>query len=146
MQKLLVAIDFSDASQRVFDGAVSAARAYGIGVVLLHVASPEPAFVGYEVGPDCERDARAGHLREEHRQLQAMAEGCRTQGVDAKALLVAGHNVDKIVEEAEQHDAAMIVLGSHGHGAVYNLIVGSVTGGVLKKTTRPVLVIPCRKD
>ncbi|MFN3168987.1 MAG: universal stress protein [Phycisphaeraceae bacterium] len=146
MKKLLAAIDFSDASQRVLDAAVAEAEARGAGLVLVHAASPEPAFIGYEVGPACERDARADHLREEHRKLQAMAEACRAKGVEAKALLVAGHSAEKIIEEADAHDAAMIVLGSHGHGAVYSLIVGSVTSGVLKRSKRPVLVIPCGSD
>jgi nucleotide-binding universal stress UspA family protein len=34
------------------------------------------------------------------------------------------------------------VMGSHGHGSVYNLLVGSVTEGVLKAGERPVLLVP----
>jgi nucleotide-binding universal stress UspA family protein len=34
------------------------------------------------------------------------------------------------------------VMGSHGHGSVYNLLVGSVTEGVLKAARRPVLLVP----
>jgi len=37
------------------------------------------------------------------------------------------------------------VMGSHGHGAVYNLLVGSVTAGVLKSAKCPVLVVPSKK-
>jgi nucleotide-binding universal stress UspA family protein len=33
-------------------------------------------------------------------------------------------------------------MGTHGHGAMYNLLVGSVTEGVLKQSTRPVLLVP----
>jgi len=34
------------------------------------------------------------------------------------------------------------VMGTHGHGAMYNLLVGGVTKGVLKRSTRPVLLVP----
>lgn len=145
MSRILAAIDFSDVSQRVLEAAVLTAKTRGVGLVLLHAAAPTPAFVGYEVGPECERDAIADHLRAEHRQLQEMAAWCTGQGVATTALLVAGNSAEKIVQEAEQLDAQMIVMGTHGHGAVYHLIVGSVTEGVLKKTTCPVLVIPDRK-
>ncbi len=145
MATLLAAIDFSDVSERVLDEAVSAAKAYGCELVLMHVAAPGPEFVGYEVGPEVQRAARAEHLRAEHRWLQEMADRCGGRGVKTRALLVSGSTADKLVEEAGQLGASMVVLGSHGHGAVYNLLVGSVAGGVLKKSACPVLVVPARK-
>jgi len=36
----------------------------------------------------------------------------------------------------------MIVMGSHGHGALYELLVGSITQGVLKAAKCPVVVVP----
>ena len=58
------------------------------------------------------------------------------------------HNmvVDKILQEAKKLDASLIVMGSHGHGALYHLLVGSVTEGVLKGTACPVLVVPARQE
>ena len=35
----------------------------------------------------------------------------------------------------------MIVVGSHGHGALYHLLLGSVSEGIIRKTTCPVLVV-----
>ena len=37
-------------------------------------------------------------------------------------------------------------MGSHGHGAIYELLVGSVTEGVLRKARCPVLVVPSERD
>lgn len=144
MSRILVAVDFSQACSRVLDAAIDAAKAYGCGLVVMHVAAPGPEFVGFEVGPESERQFRAEELREEHRQLQAMAERCASAGLQTSALLVAGVTVDKLIEEADRFDARMIVVGSHGHGAVYHLLVGSVAEGLLKHATRPVLVVPCR--
>jgi nucleotide-binding universal stress UspA family protein len=50
--------------------------------------------------------------------------------------------VDKILSEAEQHQASLIVMGSHGHGAFYELLVGSVTHGVMKGAHCPIVVVP----
>jgi len=146
MKKILAAIDFSDVSDRVLDTAVASAKAHGAGLVLVHVAAPEPEFIGYEVGPVSERAARAEHLREEHRQLQAMAKRCQAAGVDATALLVPGYPAQQIIQESAEHEASMIVIGSHGHGAVYRLLVGSVSEGVIRHAPCPVLLVPAQGE
>jgi hypothetical protein len=38
----------------------------------------------------------------------------------------------------------MIVMGSHGHGALFNLLMGTVCNGVLRKARCPVVVVPAR--
>lgn len=53
-----------------------------------------------------------------------------------------GAVVEEILRAAEEISADLIVMGSHGHGSVYNLLVGSVTEGVLKSGERPLLLIP----
>ena len=50
--------------------------------------------------------------------------------------------VEAIVEEAQRLKADMIIVGSHHHGTFYNLIIGSMTSGVLKRAGCPVLVVP----
>jgi nucleotide-binding universal stress UspA family protein len=64
------------------------------------------------------------------------------QGLDVDAVLVRGMAVQSILEEARVRDVELIVLGSHGHGAFYRAIVGSVGEGVLRGSTRPVLIVP----
>jgi nucleotide-binding universal stress UspA family protein len=53
--------------------------------------------------------------------------------------------VDAILTEAKDVGADMIVVGSHGRGAMYQLLVGSVSEGVLHRSRLPVLVIPTHK-
>jgi len=50
-----------------------------------------------------------------------------------------------ILEVSRKQKADMIVMGSHGHGALHHLLTGSVTEGVLKAATCPVLVVPSKK-
>jgi len=146
MKTLLTAIDFSDVTDAVLDQTRVIATAFEAKVFLVHVAPPEPSFVTYEPGPPSERAFRAKELREEHRQLQALAEKLAADGgPSAEPLMVSGGAVAKILEEAERLAANMIVLGSHGHGALYELLVGSVADGVMRKAKCPVLVVPARK-
>ena len=143
---LLVALDFSDASRTLIDHARSLAKAYPGTIWLLHVAEPEPDFVGYRIGPQPVRDGVARRFHEEHRQLQQWAEELRSSGLDCTALLVQGPSASTIVSEAIRLGAGLIVIGSHGTGTVRRLLVGSTSEGVLREATVPVLVVPTRRQ
>jgi nucleotide-binding universal stress UspA family protein len=144
MKNILVPVDFSDVTERVIEEAGSLCEALAAKLWLVHVAAPDPDFVGYDGGPQSVRDSVAQHLRDEHRDLQQKADALRASGLDAVALLVQGPTVDTILVEAKRLDADMIVMGSHGHGALYRALLGSVSEGVLHKTTCPLTIVPGR--
>lgn len=144
MKTILVPVDFSDVTAKVAAAAGRLAQAFKSRVILFHCVQPEPAFVGFEVGPDVVRQAVARDFKEEHQKLVTLGESMQNVEFEVTALQFQGPTVDKILEEAARVHADLIVMGSHGHGALYNLIVGSVTGGVLKKAPCPVLVVPSR--
>lgn len=143
--KILVAIDLSDASEKVVGAAKYLAKATDGDIRVLHVAEAEPDFVGYDAGPEVVRDQVAKEFRDEHRGVQALAESLRKAGVSAKALLIKGPIIDTVLAEAKRFDADLLVVGSHGFGALYDLLVGSSSRGILKRTEIPVLVVPVRE-
>lgn len=143
---LLVAVDLSESSRTVIDHARSLAPAYPGTIWLLHVAPPEPDFVGYRVGPQSVRDGLAQHIHAEHRQLQHWAEDLRFSGLDCNALLVQGPFASTILSEASRLAVRAIVIGSHGQGTVHRLFVGSTSEGVLRGATVPVIVVPTRRQ
>ena len=55
-------------------------------------------------------------------------------------MLLTGDTVDEIVAYADSHDVDLIVVGSRGHGAIANALLGSVSQGVLRESRRSVLV------
>lgn len=142
MDKIVAAIDFSPASAAVVAQAAALARLGSATVVLVHAAAPDPEFVGYDVGPQYRRDARADTLRRERQALKDHAENLREEGIDAMALLVEGLTVETILSVAEDQNADLIVVGSHGLGAVARAFLGSVSSGVVHRSKIPVLVVP----
>jgi nucleotide-binding universal stress UspA family protein len=146
MKTILAPVDFSDASAGAVD--VAAALAVGLGgkLWLLHVAAPDPDFVGYAAGPTEVREAIADALREEHRELEALAARAVETGAEVEPLMIQGPTVEAIVHKANDLDADVIVLGSHGRRALMRALLGSVSEGVLRSAGRPVLIVPARKD
>lgn len=53
----------------------------------------------------------------------------------------SGHPADVIIAQAEKGDYDLIVMGSHGHSALGNLMLGSVATKVLAHTKVPVLLV-----
>jgi len=144
-RKILVPVDFSDITDKVLDEARALAKRFGAKTWLVHVAAPEPDFIGYEVGPAYIRDSIARDLREQHQRLQAFQDTFTAEGLEATSMLVPGIPVRKIVSEAERLEPDLIVIGSHGHGALYHLLMGSVAESVVKHATCPVLIVPAKQ-
>jgi nucleotide-binding universal stress UspA family protein len=144
VENILVALDFSEVTVEVIKHASQLGRALSAKLWLVHAGEPEPAFIGYESGPQTVRDAVAGDLREDHRRTQQVAEKLRRSGLEATALCPQGSTVETILREAEKLHADLIVMGSHGRGAVYRALLGSVSEGVLRKAACPVLIVPAR--
>lgn len=139
---IVVPVDFSAVTDRVCEAAVEAALARQVPIWLIHVAEPEPHFVGYRAGPEVVRDQVAHEYREEHQKLQALGAQLRERGVEVHPLLLQGGIVEQILAQVEKHGANLIVMGSHGRGVMYQMLVGSISEGVIRKAHCPVLLVP----
>ncbi|MBK9176653.1 MAG: universal stress protein [Flavobacteriales bacterium] len=146
MKNILAAIDFSPVTAKVLANAKSMASAYGAKLWIIHVADPEPDFIGFKTGPQYVRDHLAEQLRKEHVDLQDMASTCKQEGIDAEGLLVQGPTAETIVHEADRLKAEVVLVGSHGRSALFKAFVGSVSEQVIGECRVPVLVIPADRD
>ncbi len=142
--RILVALDLSSATERALATAIKLSRATAAEVWLLHVAAPEPDFVGYDAGSASVRGQVAQEHRAEHRTLQAHAQALRDLGVACTALLVQGPTAATILREGERLGADLILMATHGHGAVFDLLVGSVSHAVLRDARVPVVMVPVK--
>lgn len=110
---------------------------------LLHVAAPNPDFVGYEFDPTVMRDQVAESYHREHRQLQEMAESIRAQGFATTALLVQGEWPAALAKQAEKLEVDLIVLGHRrGSGFFHQFFSHDLGQNSLLDTGKPVLTVP----
>lgn len=146
MKNILLAVDFPDNITPLFDKTLQLAQAFGSKVWLLHVAAPEPDFVGYDPGPQEVRDGLAKDLRKDHVSVQNLGKLFQDQGVDTEPLLVQGSTAETIVEEAEKLNADLLVFGSHQTSFFRKLLLGDTAKDIIRKANIPMLVIPLGKE
>jgi nucleotide-binding universal stress UspA family protein len=160
VKRILVPVDFSPAMEGVLALARQMARAFeaelhlvhvreiaavpvfpaatigypGIGMPEMGMAGGAPIAPGY-VAMDAPNDGKKSRCVELQEELHR-------SGLPAIAHEREGTVVEEILKTAAEISANLIVMGTHGHGSVYNLLVGSVTEGILKAAHRPVLLVP----
>lgn len=142
MKNILVTIDFDENEKKLIDMAFKFAKSFDSKLWLIHIAAPDPDFVGYEVGPQYIRDSRATEVRKEHKLLQRYSIELKTKGVDSEGLLIQGATIEMVIEEARKLNADLIITGHQEHNFFYNAFVGSVSAKIVKKSKIPVLVVP----
>ena len=141
--RLLCCVDFGPLCDRVVAEAVSLARPAAGEIVLLHVARAEEPLTSGGVAPPGTHPVPPLDIAERREKLEAKVASVQGQGPDIRGVLVIDENpAEAVLREAEAVQATHIVLGSHGHAVVFELLVGSFTNAVLRKSKLPVLVVP----
>lgn len=144
MKTILVPLDLSPGSEGVCRAACRIVRRGGGRVVLLHVVNPPPVNLNsFGFATAQIRGMEAELSRRATRSLLALGRKCeRLAGGQVQVVQRTGDTVPTILAKAASLKADLIVLGSHGHTAAYDLLIGSTTQAVLRRSSRPVLVVP----
>lgn len=142
MKTILTPVDFSAATRGVLATSIELAQTTGGKIVLLHSVQPPVITTDYGLSVEVMRETLALTEVAAKKQLAHLEKLVAAKGVEVASCLTGGFAAGNIVEQARKLGAAYIVLGSHGHTAVYDLLVGSTTHAVLKKSPCPVVIVP----
>jgi nucleotide-binding universal stress UspA family protein len=142
MKTILAPIDFSTATNGVVAAAAALARSFEGRVVLLNVSQPPVVLADggtfmFDMGDLMDRTAKDSLAK-----LERLRDKLTDDFIEADVIQITGHPVTLIIEEARKLKADYIVIGSHGHTAFYDLMVGSTAAGVVKRAPCPVVVVP----
>ena len=151
--RLLVATDFSAASQAACRTAIETCIALRAGLVILHVLNPDtatlPASVGL-VGDGQENDERAcdkempetvGHNDRCRASLEEMRQQALRAGVDCEAMLGSGNAAATILEAISAKKIDLVVMGTDALHGLDRIVFDSTTEAVLRKAPCPVLTV-----
>jgi nucleotide-binding universal stress UspA family protein len=127
--------DFSAPSQYAFWLACALARDYGARLIVLHVAAVPTVVYGEGVVPPNPEELLAA--------AQEQLDGLKVPHADIRAerRLAEGDAVEQILRVAQETNADLLVLGTHGRTGLGRLLMGSVAERVVRKAACPVLTV-----
>jgi universal stress protein A len=139
--RILVATDFSAASNAALAFARTLASRFGASLHLLHIL--EDPYVTGAFAPEVYAPPPAGlresWLRSAEATMAMLVTEADTTAFNATTDVVFGPIAHTIVERASQIGADLIVMGTHGRGGVAHLLMGSVAERVVRTAGCPVL-------
>jgi len=162
IKKILYATDLSETAVHAFYYAVSLANMYGAGMTILHVLTEFPGeeFITNMIDTDTWQEIKNRNYSEARDQLigkrrdraalkevlEAFTEEAKANGEDQnfdtdEVLIKRGTPAEIIVETANELSCDLIVMGTHGHSAITDVLIGSTAKRVVRQSTIPVLVI-----
>ena len=142
-KKILVPVDFSACSEEALECANALAQATDATLDVLHVWEA-PMYAGAEhVVVKTEGGERVTIVQLVHRaaerELEAFVERMKRRGIAMQARLMAGDPAAVIASEAKGFD--VVVMGTHGRGAIARLFLGSVAERLIRTSPCPVLTV-----
>ena len=135
--KILVAVDHSEVSDRALDAARDLALLSRGEVWVLHLREREVAVkTGVSLSDESMDEASAA--------VAAAVDKLTAAGVKAHGdvgTTLFGYAARSIIDDAKEHDVDVIVMGSRGRGDLAGLILGSTAHKVIHLADRPVLIV-----
>jgi nucleotide-binding universal stress UspA family protein len=148
LKRILVPVDFSDASEAAVRYGVALSRAFEATLHLLHAAVRHELQVMVErqrvIDLFLSQDAATKSPNAAHALLATLLTGEEQQAVRAEYVLRAsgpGGPYLEIVRYAKEREIDLIVMGTHGRGFVAHLLMGSVAEKVVRRAPCPVLTV-----
>lgn len=147
MKTIIALVDLSDLTFKVLKQAHALATAFHSEVIILHVMAKVPVVVDVGlVSPVVMQDPPPAVAQAQSSQLLEMRDSLIKFGVRASVEELTDASVDAVLAATRRCNADLIILGSHHHSTIYNLLVGSVADDVLKRAHCPVLVVPSDEE
>jgi nucleotide-binding universal stress UspA family protein len=141
LDMLLVAVDFSEITPQIYEEAATLAERLRAKVVVLNVTEPQVDYAGLS-SPQAYAMADDEVRKMIEARLNVAKEFFEAREITVFVEHQWGQVVASILDRIKKWEAGMVLVGSHGHGALYNLLVGSVAAGLIRHSSVPVLVIP----
>jgi len=164
IRKILYTTDLSENARYAFAYAASLANLYGAKITLLHVLAEVPEVLDHQVvgyiDADRWKEIKQAHYNEarealigKRRDHVVIGEVLHQFSEDAKQtkpdtdfdtdeiVIERGNPVEQILEQAEERNCDLIVMGTHGHGTLADVMLGSTARRVIRRSPIPVLVV-----
>jgi universal stress protein A len=139
IERIVVATDFSRASDAALDYASDLARTLGASIHLVHVI--EESFTGWELYVRDAQEVRERIYANAQTSLSLLASSQRKRQLIVTTELRHGAAADAVARAAADARADLIVVGTHGRSGVPHMLLGSVAERIIRNAPCPVLAV-----
>jgi nucleotide-binding universal stress UspA family protein len=141
MKSILLATDGSPTAEEATKKAIELAKLFDAELLIVTAWDIPYSTLGYAAVP-VNGDLMMAAEEQAKKVAGKAAALAEAEGVSTQEVLLRGFPVEEICLAADRFAPDLIVLGSHGWGAMKRMLFGSVSTGVLHHTSVPVLVVP----
>ena len=154
IKKILYPTDLSENARYAFGFAVSLANRYDAKITVLHVMDEISSFARSMVEEIVGEKRWTETIKEKETEvLSSLKTGLEEFCTDVlreepacpfmvdKTIVVSGHPVDQIVRYTAELEVDLVIMGSRGKGGLADVTLGSTSRRVIKRCTKPVLVV-----
>ncbi|MEL6580888.1 MAG: universal stress protein [Cyanobacteria bacterium J06621_12] len=157
LNKILVAVDFSETSQAVFNSALSLAKTTGAELMIMHVLGENepgfpviPSYTYYPVLDDYDynlyRKRYEDYQQKGIKFLQQRDREAKAAGIHSEFIQLTGNPGRSICELANTWSADLILVGSRGLKGIKEMFLGSVSNYVTHHAPCSVLIVRTDAD
>ncbi len=140
IKKILCAVDLSDHSKSIAEYTITLAKATGAEVLVVYTAPSLSQYVGFHVPPNTIENFVGEIVTGAEKSMDTFVSE-NFPGIQAKGHVLIGYAAEEIVNKAEEEQADMIIMGTHGRKGLDRFLFGSVAEKVVKNAKQPVLTI-----
>ncbi len=140
IKKILCAVDLSDHSKSIAEYTILLAKATGAEVLVVYTAPSLSQYVGFHVPPNTIENFVGEIVSGAEKSMDNFVSE-NFPGINAKSHVLIGYAAEEIVRKAEEENADLIVMGTHGRKGLDRILFGSVAEKVVKNAKPPVLTV-----
>jgi nucleotide-binding universal stress UspA family protein len=153
IKKILYATDLSDNARHVFAYAAAIANRFDAEIIILHAVEPISPYTQQRLSEMIGESQWAEMQKNKEQETvdlirQRLDRFCQEMGSELNAcpfqvadiLVKRGNAVEAILEQSRSNHCDLIVMGTHGHGTLADVFVGSTARRVIRRSQVPVMV------
>jgi nucleotide-binding universal stress UspA family protein len=140
-EKILFPTDFSDVAARALEFVKQLKDSGAKEVVVLNVIEEKYFYLSEEY-PTIDLETLDKNLKKDvMNKMATVANALYDKGFKVKVVTARGFPADEIIRIEQEEQISLIVLGSHGMSNLKEMLLGSVSEAVIRKSKQPVLVV-----